>query len=131
MSIASTPSGRSASITALMTAGGARHGVVHEAAGDELPAAAVVDLVLHQRLADALHHPAHLLAPNDHRIDDAAEVVDDVVAVDVDRAGVRIDLELDHMGAVRMARRRRIEAAGGIEANAEFAGDRPHRRVSG
>ena len=37
---------------------GARHGVIHEAAGEELAGLAVVDLVLHQRLADALHHAA-------------------------------------------------------------------------
>ena len=49
---------------------------------EELAALAVVDLVLHQRLADALHHATHLLAAHDHRIDDAAEVVDHVVAVD-------------------------------------------------
>ena len=71
----------------------------------ELAAVAVVDLVLHQRLADALHHAAVHLAAHDHRIEDAAEVVDHEIAVDRDLAGLRIDLELADMRAVRMARR--------------------------
>ena len=37
---------------------GTRHGVVHEAAGDELAALGVVDHLLAQRLADALHRAA-------------------------------------------------------------------------
>ena len=36
---------------------GARHGVVHERAGDELAGLAVVDVLLEQRLADALRQP--------------------------------------------------------------------------
>ncbi len=137
---ARTPSGVSASISALITVGGApmvpdspmpltpsglvlhgtsssvaldvrhrvgaRHAVVHEAAGQQLPGLAVVDLVLDQRLADALHHAAVDLAAHDHRIEHAAEIVDHEVAVDHDLAGLRIDLELADMRAVRMARRR-------------------------
>ena len=59
-----TPSGlvlHGTSSSAASTSGiddGARHGVVLEAAGEELARLPVVDLVLHQRLADALHHAA-------------------------------------------------------------------------
>ena len=45
--------------------GGARELVVHEGAGDELSALVVHD-PLHQRLAEALGHPAKELAP-DHQ----------------------------------------------------------------
>ena len=116
MSMCSTPSERSASTTAFITAGGApiapdsptplmpsglvlhgtllncvvsvahvvgaRHRVVHVAAGQQLAAVAVVDHVLHQRLADALRDAALDLAFADHRVDGAPAVVDDGVAVD-------------------------------------------------
>ena len=53
----------------------ARHGVVHERAGQQL-AVVVVDRLLQQRLADALHHAAMDLALDQQRIDDGAEIVD-------------------------------------------------------
>ena len=55
---------------------GARHGVVHERAGDELPAASVVDRVLHHRLAEALRDRAVGLALDDHRVERVAAIVD-------------------------------------------------------
>jgi hypothetical protein len=59
-----------------------RHGVVHEAAGEQLAGFVVVHAVFEQRLADALHQPAVHLALDDHRVDDGAEVVDRGEAVD-------------------------------------------------
>ena len=60
--------------------GGARHRVVHEARGQQLAGGLVVDGVLHQRLADALHHAAMHLAREQQRIERGAEIVDDDVA---------------------------------------------------
>ena len=57
---------------------GARHGVVHERAGQQL-AALVVDRTLQQRLADALDDAAMHLALDQHRVQHHAEIVDDVV----------------------------------------------------
>ena len=54
---------------------GARHGVIHERAGDEL-ALLVVDRAFAERLADALGDAAMHLAFDDHRIDQHAEIVD-------------------------------------------------------
>ena len=109
---------------------GARHGVVHEAAGQELAGLAVVDLVLHQRLADALHHAALDLAAHDHRIDDAAEIVDHEVAVDRrprrsrDRPRPRRHAQpLGWLGGVGS----KLPVASRPTPN--FAGERPHRRV--
>ena len=65
------------------------------------PRLAVVHLVLHQRLAHALHRAALDLAEHDHRVEDAAEIVHHVVAVELDLAGLRIDLDLADVAAVR------------------------------
>src|SRR5437764_627994 len=54
---------------------GARHGVIHVAAGQKLSAILVIDAALKQRLADALRHAAMYLSFDDHRIDDVAEVI--------------------------------------------------------
>ena len=61
----------------------------------------VIDGVLQQRLADALHDAAMQLAVDQHRIDDGAEVVDRGVLHDLDVAGVGIDLDLADVAAVR------------------------------
>ena len=55
---------------------GARHRVVLVRAGQQLAGLLVVDAALEQRLADALGEAAMDLALDDHRVDDAAEVVD-------------------------------------------------------
>ena len=83
--------------------GGARHGVIHERAGEQL-AVAVVDRLFHQRLADALHHAAVQLAFDDQRIDDGAEIVDAGIFGDLDDAGFRIDLDFGDMAAVGIGR---------------------------
>jgi hypothetical protein len=45
-----------------------RHAVIHERAGEELTAHRVIDTVLAERLADALHDAAMDLALDDHRV---------------------------------------------------------------
>ncbi len=77
---------------------GARHGVVHVAAGDEL-AVLIVDGVLEQRLADALGDTAMHLAFDDHRIDEDAEVVDGGPTIDPRLAGFRVDLDFGDVHA--------------------------------
>ena len=85
--------------------GGARHGVVHERTGDELPAVVVNDL-LHQRLAEALRHRAMELALDDHVVEHIAAIVDRGVGDDVHVAGGRIDLDLGDVDAVGEGQRR-------------------------
>ena len=80
---------------------GTRHRVVHERARQELTRFVVVDAVLEQRLTDALNDPAMQLTLDDHRIDDAADVVDRNVGQKVDDAGAGIDLDLGDMRAAR------------------------------
>ena len=59
---------------------GARQRIVHQARGHELAGVGVVDRLLHQRLADALHRAAMHLACEQQRIERHAEIVDhDVV----------------------------------------------------
>ena len=54
-------------------------------------------------LPDALRNAAMLLAVDDHRIKHLPEIIDHHVAVDRDLTGLRVDLDLDRMRAVRMA----------------------------
>ena len=61
---------------------------------------AVVDHLLAERLAQALHGAAIQLAAHDHRIDDAANVVGRDVGDDLDGAGLGIDLDLTYVTAV-------------------------------
>ena len=81
----------------------------------QLPAVRIVDRVLEQRLADALHDAAVDLALEQQRIDGAAEIVDHGVALDGDGAGIGIDLDLDDVAAVGKGLRRRHADMGGIE----------------
>ena len=76
---------------------GARHGVIHERAGDELARVAVVDVLLEQRLADALRHAAVDLAEHDRTMQRTADVVDGGVALQVDVTGVGVDLDFADM----------------------------------
>ena len=78
----------------------ARHGVVHERAGHQL-AVEIVDGLLKQHLAQALHHAALNLALDQQRIDDGAKIIDCGVSHDVRCAGVRIDLDFGDMAAIR------------------------------
>ena len=83
--------------------------------------------MLEKRLPDALRNAAMLLAVDDHRIQHLPEIIDHHVAVDRDLTGLRVDLDLDRMRAVRMAWRLGRMTAGAFEPDAEF-GHRPHRR---
>src|SRR6478609_8448293 len=56
--------------------------------------------MLKESLADALDDPAMDLALEQQRINDAAEIVDDGVALNYDGAGIGIDLDLDNVAAV-------------------------------
>ena len=78
----------------------ARHGVVHQAAGEQLAAGVVVHQLLAQRLADALHRAAVQLPAHDQRVDDAPDVVDAGVAHEGHGAGPRVELHLADVAAV-------------------------------
>ena len=55
------------------------------------------DGVVDGKEADSLDHPAMDLAAHDQRIEDAAEVVDNEIAIDHHLAGLRIYLQLADM----------------------------------
>src|SRR5262249_33153545 len=59
---------------------GARQGVVHERAGDQLPARWVEDRLLHHGLAEALRDGAVGLAFDDHGVERLAAIVDRGIA---------------------------------------------------
>ena len=94
--------------------GRARHRVVHERAGDELPVAVVVDGVLHQRLPDALREAADELARDQRVIEHDAGIVHRRIGDDLDHAGIRIDLDLGDVAAVREGLRR-VDRRLGVE----------------
>ena len=62
--------------------------------------ASIEDDPLHDRLTDALRGAAMDLAIDDHRIDDAADIVDRDIALYAHRAELGIDLDLGRRGAV-------------------------------
>ena len=93
----------------------ARHGVIHERRRHHLPAGVEVD-VFHQRLARALSDAALNLAVQQHRVDHGADVVDHVVAHDIDDAGVHVDLEFAGVAAIGEILRVRLEHRGGGQA---------------
>ena len=80
---------------------GARHRVIHERAGQELPRGGVEADVLHQHLAHTLRDAAADLAFEQERVHHRADIVDHAVAQDLDFAGLLVDLELADMAAVR------------------------------
>src|SRR6185437_4344982 len=84
------------------------HRVIHEAAGEKLTVL-VEDDCFHQRLTDALRRAAMHLALDDHRIDDAAGIVDRRIADDADAAELGIDLNLAGRGAIGMRMEARVE----------------------
>ncbi len=81
--------------------GRARQRVIHERSGHELAIGGIVDRLLHQGLADALHRAAVYLAGEQQRIEGHPEIIDDDVVDDSDDAGGRIDFDLGDMRAVR------------------------------
>src|SRR5262249_20466688 len=82
--------------------------------------------MLKESLANALHDPAMDLALEQERVDGAAEIVGDGVALDYDGAGIGVDLDLDDGAAVgeglswRHAVMRRIEPR--LHARRQFRG---------
>ncbi len=71
------------------------------------------------------------LSAHDHRIENAAEVVDDEITVDHHLAGLRIHLQLADMRAVGMTGRIGAETAARLETDAELVGEGSHRRIGG
>ena len=61
------------------------------------------------------------LSFHDHRIDDAAAVVDHDIAQDAHAAGLDIDLDLDRMAAAAIGQRVRQEALHAFEPGLELA----------
>ena len=90
--------------------------------------------VLHQHLARALRDAAVDLAVQQQRIEHGADVVDHAVAHDLDLAGLRVDLDLADVAAVREVRRpARVDRGGGqarLHALRQLAPDRARRRRS-
>ena len=76
--------------------------VVHERARLEV-GLVVVDRLLVQHRADALHHAAADLPVDDGGVDELAAVLDRDVAVDVHAPGVEVDLDPAHVGRLRPA----------------------------
>ena len=110
---------------------GARHRVVHVAAGQQLAAVGVVDAVLAQRLAQALRQAAVDLAFDDHRVDDVAEVVAGGEAVDAHDAGGGVDLDLADVAAGRVGEVARIVEGVLVEARLELVVREVVRHVGG
>src|SRR6185437_1355391 len=81
-----------------------------------------------ERLADPLGDAAMDLTLEEQRVDDDAAVVDGGVALDLDLAGLGIDLELADMAAIGEIGRGRRESSHGFEADAE-RGRPAHRRM--
>src|SRR3989442_5712035 len=100
--------------------GGARHRVVHVAAGQKLAGLLVVHAALEQRLADALRQSAVHLAFDDHRIDDVAEVVASGKIDNLHDAGLGIDLDLTDVRTCREREIGRIVECGLVEAGLQL-----------
>ena len=83
------------------------------------PESRIVAAALEAGLADRLGGAAVDLALDDHRIDQAAEVVDGEVALDRDRTGVGIDLDLDDVAAIGEGEGLRIEVGRLLEPGLE------------
>ena len=79
---------------------GVGHGVVHQAAGEQLAGFGVVGHLLAQGLADALHRAAVKLTAHDGRVDHPAHVIDRAVSHQFHMASGRVDLDFAHMAAI-------------------------------
>jgi len=76
-----------------------RHQIVGHVAVEHLPAL-VIEALLEQRRADALHHAAANLFIDQLRIDDGAAVLDAPMVDELDEAGVGVDFEVARLNAV-------------------------------
>ena len=95
--------------------GRARHRVIHERAGDELPVAVVVDGVLQQRLPDPLREPADELALDERVIEHDAGIVHRRIGDDLDRRRYR-DRSRPRRCGSRSESLRRVDRRLGVEA---------------
>ena len=80
---------------------GARHGVIHEAAGEQLPGFPVINSVFAEDLAGALGQPALHLAFHQRVGDDIADVVHGDIGDDLRHPGFGVDFHFGDMCAVR------------------------------
>src|SRR5262249_39737788 len=91
--------------------------------------------MLKESLANALYDPAMDLALEQERVDGAAKIVDDGIALDYDVAGIGIDLDLGDVAAVgkglslRHAVMRRVEPR--LHACRQFRGIARRRNAGG
>src|SRR5215831_4192778 len=77
--------------------------------------------MLKESLANALDDPAMDLALKQERVDGAAEIVDDSVALDYDDAGIGVDLYLNDVASVRKGLSWRLPSlATGGDARADY-----------
>ena len=79
---------------------GARHGVIHERAGEQLAAPPVVDGVLEERLADPLGDPTLHLALDDRLVEGYAAIVDRRIGGERHTSRVGIDLHLGDVATI-------------------------------
>ena len=79
---------------------GPRHAIIHEASRQVLTQLAVVDNLLHQRLAESLRDPTVDLAFQANWVHHCADIVDHDVADDLDRTGIGVDLDLANVAAI-------------------------------
>ena len=125
---------------ALGTSAAGGHQVVGERRRAQV-AVLVVDGLLEQRLGDALDDAAVHLALDDQRVDLVAAVVDGDVRQQVDRAGLRVDLDHADVGAEREREVGRVvgdlglevglHAVGQVVGGERLEGDRGQRHRSG
>src|SRR5581483_5219352 len=92
----------------------------HIAAGEELTALGIVDAAFEQRLTDALRESAVHLSFDDHRIHDAAEIVDGGETHDARLPGLPVDLDLADVRAGGEREIRRIVERGLVETRLEL-----------
>jgi hypothetical protein len=109
----------------------AGHAIIHERAGEELAAHRVIDTVLAERLADALHDAAMDLALDDHRVQHYADIVDRGVSNEIQLAGIRIDLDLGDMTAAGKGEIHGIEEGGLFQARLQDVERKAVRRKIG
>ena len=106
----------------------ARHGIVHEGAGEEL-ACFIVDQLLAKGRPDPLGQTAVNLPLDDHGVDGAPAVMRRDILEELRRAGLDVHLQRDGMYAKGPGYRAGIVESAGIEAGASCIGQRaaPHR----
>jgi hypothetical protein len=89
----------------IIRVGGARQCIIREGSGQEL-ALFIEHGLLHQRLTDALNDPAMHLSRHQQRVHDNAEIIDHRIFDDFNDTGLRVDLDLGDVAAIRKGRGR-------------------------